>query len=172
MFFTPNGCCLRKRRKRTLQFLFYLNPSFTKGGKKIKHPLQETILIQRGGVWSDRWAPQLQGASLFSCPPEAVPRARIPPGSRVPEGPLSSPGAPFSASFRPLARSGGLGLAPTLTTSEWAGEGGQPRPARPLTLTSALAGQSKTPGLPPAWGKKTSHGTQPAVLGPHSGVKT
>ena len=57
MFFTPNGCCLRKRRKRMLQFLFYLNPSFTKGGKKIKHPLQETILVQRGGVWSDRSGP-------------------------------------------------------------------------------------------------------------------
>ena len=124
MFFTPNGCCLRKRRKRMLQFLFYLNPSFTKGGEKIKHPIQETILVQRGGVWSDRSAPQLQGASLFSCPPEAVPRARIPPGSRAPEGPLSSPGTPFSVSFRPLARPGGLQLAPTLTTSERLGREG------------------------------------------------
>ena len=41
-----------------LQFLFYLNPSFTKGGEKtIKHPSQETILVQRGGVWSDRSGP-------------------------------------------------------------------------------------------------------------------
>ena len=161
----------KEKENATISLLF--KSLFHKRGKKKSNiHYRKQFLFKEEGCGLTGRAPQLQGASLFSCPPEAVPRARIPPGSRAPQGPLSSPGTPFSTSFRPLARPGGLGLAPTLTTSEWAGEGGQPRPARPLTLTSALVGQSKTPGLPPAWGKKTSHGTQPGVPRPHSGAKT
>lgn len=113
-----------------LQFLFYLNPSFTKGGEKQSntHPRKQFLFREEGCGLTGR-APQLQGASLFSCPrSSSAPqdwsglRARTPPGCKVPEGPLSSLGIPFSGSFHPLARPQ-AGAHPT--TSEW-GCGGQP----------------------------------------------
>lgn len=126
MFFTPKGCCLGKRRKNATISLLFKSLPHKRRRKTIKHPSQETILVQRGGVWSDRSAPELQGASLFSCPPKQFRNpglVRIEGEDRPPGCPLSSPEIPFSASFRPLTRSGGLRLVPTPTTSEGAGEG-------------------------------------------------
>lgn len=50
MFFTHKGCCLRKRRKRMLQFLFYLNPSFTKEEEKQSntYPRKQFLFKEEG----------------------------------------------------------------------------------------------------------------------------
>ena len=137
----------KDKENATISLLF--KSLFHKRGRKtIKHLSQETILVQRGGVWSDKSVPQLEGTALFSCPPKQFHNpglVRIEGKDRPPECPLSSLGIPFSASFRPLARSGGLGLVPTSTTSEW-GWGGQPRPAWPLTLEDSLPAVPRTTG--------------------------
>ena len=133
MFFTPkHRHCLGKRRTWMLQFLFCLNPSFTKGKKnhQISITGNNSCSERRGVVWQFQGSLSSRILSVLSpLAPIPLPRTGQDQGQGYFLGPkcrkacsphlgFHSPPAPTS-----LARSGGLGLVRTLPPQGRAGEG-------------------------------------------------
>lgn len=146
MFFTSkHGHCLRKRRTWTQQFFFCLNLSFTKGKKTSNiHHRKQFLFKEEGCGLAVSGVPQLhdplcsQPSCTNSTPQDGSgSRARIFPWSKVPEGPLSSLGIPFSSCPR-LPGKVRWPRAGTHTLPTRKGWRGQPRPAWPLTLEQSL----------------------------------